>query len=143
MTTDRMRAQQFAEHLRADAEALANDLEGIDEAQWQTITPDEGWPLKITLDDIDGANAKNAAREVARTPESAIAHLRRASTTVADGVAALSEADLERSGQFLLMDGREASVALMAGRIMPGHFGRHAASIRAASNLTAKGEARA
>lgn len=127
MTT---RAQVLAERIELGAERLANFIEGLSEAEWETTIPGEerkagvlvhhvasSYPAEIdlaytlasgkpiigvTYDDIDGINADHA-REFAQVSKTDVLKLLRGNSKVAaDRVRKLTDAELDQAEKVSL-----------------------------------------
>jgi len=128
--TATVRASALAERLEQGAQALAELANGLTDAQWQTRIPGDGRPVGVVVhhaasmypiemqfaqllasgqpiagvswDDVHAINATHARENAAVTKAAALDLLRRNSAAAADGIRALSDAQLDRAAPISL-----------------------------------------
>ena len=128
------RGNALAERIEQGAEALATFAEGLSDAEWQTVIPNDqatvgvvihhvasAYPIEISLtqilasgnaiveaswDAIDRANARHAEEHAAVGKQETLELLRKNSKIAADSVREFTDEELDRAAPDLLMPTR-------------------------------------
>ena len=155
------RANETAKRFEDAVANLAKLVEDCPEDKWNAICNDEGWSVAATAqhvsgqfplereyivaaaegkempsyswDDINGKNDNRAKANTSASKADVLKELREGATSMAAYVRALSDEQLDRTGNLPLAGGAAVSTQqLLDGGVLIDHVNGHAASIKAA-----------
>jgi hypothetical protein len=156
------RAKDLAKRLLAFSDEVVAFVEGCSQKHWQKVCKKEEWPVGVTARHIGAAHFEavdlarmivkgeklpeftmeqlvemaneHARQHAACTREEVLEMLRRNGSAIADYVAGLSDADLDRTGHLALAGGKIAAQQLIEAVILKSG-GEHFASMQGALEL--------
>jgi len=154
------KAADLAAKLEATNAAVIEAVESSSDADWQSVTPSEGWSVgvaarhiaishvpimglvelvanggevpEITMEMFHAGNAQHAQEHAACTKDEVLEILRRDGKVAADKLRGLSDEQLDRKAAMAFAGGAEMSALQIVEGILLGHPAQHLESIKAA-----------
>ncbi|MGD9892528.1 MAG: DinB family protein [Dehalococcoidia bacterium] len=159
------RSQTLAEQFDQANTAAIAAIESFSDAQWRATSRDEGWPVgfvawhigdapfivmdlvtivangrqlpPMTAEQLDEINAQKLAAHAGAGKTETIDQLRRNGATIAAGIHALSDEQLDRTAALPMVGGRSLSAQQLIEAGIIGHIRGHLASMQAADGANA------